>query len=480
GRGGVPKEAGGAPDPERLRRRVLGPITAEWAVYLGTIVAVVVFTLLVSGFALFTPDHRPMALIPDSAVKQLEDAGGVMAVAAVLVREASRPAGLVLVLSGLLAFVYIVFEMFGLNRIARERMLVVLVLTFFSMLFWAFFEQAGSSLNNFTDRNVDRVAEATQVTAADVGKTLEFRVRPAPQDARLQSLPFLSQEQLGRMNGSPEMKAQIEQALRSEEKAGSLEPEQVDRLVKDVAQNQRLTFTALTYLREAAGKADAPAELASVKWLVVDENVGMGIGGSEVPASLYQSVNAVYIIIFGLVFTTLWTLLDKVGLEPSTPVKFALGLVQLGLGFGAFWYGALAADPRGMVALGWLFLGYLLHTTGELCLSPVGLSMVTKLSPRHLVSTVMGGWFLATAFSQFLAAIIAQFTGVSEGEAGAAMGIPIPLETVGVYGGVFGKIAIFAVASGIFCLILSPLLRRWMHEGVDANGVPVEAHGDGD
>ena len=69
------------------------------------------------------------------------------------------------------------------------------------------------------------------------------------------------------------------------------------------------------------------------------------------------------------------------GLEPSTPVKFALGLLQLGLGFAAFWYGAQTADQRGMVALGWLLLGYLLHTTGELCLSPVGLSMVTKLSP---------------------------------------------------------------------------------------------------
>ena len=81
-------------------------------------------------------------------------------------------------------------------------------------------------------------------------------------------------------------------------------------------------------------------------------------------------------------------------------MKFALGLLQLGLGFGALWYGAQKADARGMVAVSWLLLGYLLHTTGELCLSPVGLSMVTKLSPRRLVSTVMGAWFLATAFSR--------------------------------------------------------------------------------
>ena len=108
--------------------------------------------------------------------------------------------------------------------------------------------------------------------------------------------------------------------------------------------------------------------------------------------------------------------MGKRGLEPGTPVKFALGLLQLGLGFGAFWYGAQSADDRGMVALVWLFIGYLLQTTGELCLSPVGLSMITKLSPAFLVSTVMGMWFLATAFSQFLAAIIAQFTGVGHGD----------------------------------------------------------------
>jgi POT family proton-dependent oligopeptide transporter len=274
------------------------------------------------------------------------------------------------------------------------------------------------------------------------------------------------------------MKAQLERAIRSEEKEkDKLKPKEIDELVKGVTTRDELTITALTYLRGAAGKKNAPPQLGTVTWLVVADNVGMGIGGSEVPASLYQSVNPIYIIIFGLVFTSLWALLDKFGLDPSTPVKFSLGLIQLGLGFGAFWYGAHMADGRGMVALFWLFLGYLLQTTGELCLSPVGLSMVTKLSPKHLVSTVMGSWFLATAFSQFLAAIIAQFTGVSHGADGEAAGIPVPLETVGVYGGVFGKIAISAIASGFICMALAPLLRRWMHEGVDDNGLPVEAHG---
>ena len=139
-------------------------------------------------------------------------------------------------------------------------------------------------------------------------------------------------------------------------------------------------------------------------------------------------------------------------------MKFSLGLLQLGLGFVAFWYGAEHADGRGMVAVSWLLVGYLLHTTGELCLSPVGLAMVTRLSPARLVSTVMGTWFLATAFSQFLAAIIAQFTGV--GESGGKE-IPLPKDTVHVYGDVFGKIAISAVVAA-HCFALSPLLSRWM------------------
>ena len=124
------------------------------------------------------------------------------------------------------------------------------------------------------------------------------------------------------------------------------------------------------------------------------------------------------------------------------------------------------ADERGMVALPWLLLGYLLHTTGELCLSPVGLSMVTRLSPARIVSTVMGAWFLATAFSAYVAGIIATFTGVSHGGDGGST-IPAPTETVNIYGGVFGQIAIAAVVSSLIIFVMAPKLTKWMHEGED-------------
>jgi POT family proton-dependent oligopeptide transporter len=125
-----------------------------------------------------------------------------------------------------------------------------------------------------------------------------------------------------------------------------------------------------------------------------------------------------------------------------------------------------------MVAVSWLLLAYLLQTTGELCLSPVGLSMITKLSPARIVSTVMGAWFLATAFSNFLAGMIASLTGVS-GEEGAENVIPAPLQTLHVYGDVFGKIALTAIGTAVLCAILSPILRKWMHtEATEDEGSP--------
>ncbi|MHB1033293.1 MAG: peptide MFS transporter [Pirellulales bacterium] len=397
-----------------------GLINLEWGIYLGTLLALVLFVLLVSGFAPFTVDHRPMALIPDSFIDGLKEKGdGLSQVLAVLVKESSRPAGLVLMLCGLVAVSYIGYETVRLDKIPRERMYVVLILTFFSMLFFAFFEQAGSSISNFTDRNVDRVFGSRAIAADEVGQTIE--IQP-------------TQAQLGYHNG-----------------------------------DQLFTLDKLDKLR--AQHQEAKEFDFTISWKVAKDNVGMGIASSsqEIPASTFQSVNAIFIIIFGLVFSALWTLLAYRGLEPNTCVKFALGLLQVGLGFLAFWYGAFTADSRGMVALGWLFLGYLLHTTGELCLSPVGLSMITKLAPARLVSTVMGTWFLASAFAQFLAAIIAQFTDVTKGK-GSKTVIPAPLETVNQYGSVFLKVAICAVVSGLICLALAPLLKRWMHPEAPAGG----------
>jgi POT family proton-dependent oligopeptide transporter len=409
-RGGLPKDAGAPPDPARLRARI-GPISRAWAVYLGALVCLPIFALLVSGFSLFTSDHAPVALLSRESVTALAHShSAVLHVLAVVAEEVSKPAGLVLTVTGCFSFAYLGREMLKLDSIARERLLVVLVLTFFSMLFWAFFEQAGSSINNFTDRNVDRVLEHRTATAADVGRSLEL----SP-----------TQEQIGYHNGPSLFTLKDLDALRARHES---EPE------------------------------------FKVPWLVTQDDVGMGIAerGDEVPASVFQASNAGFILIFGLVLTALWGALARRNLEPTTPTKFALGFVQLSLGFASLWYGAHTATQRGMVAASWLILGYLFHTTGELCLSPVGLSMITRLTPKLLVSTLMGNWFLASAFAEYLAAIISQFTGVGEGD--AQPHIPIPSETVHVYGDVFGKIALASMVGAVICFALVPWLRRSMHE----------------
>jgi POT family proton-dependent oligopeptide transporter len=221
-------------------------------------------------------------------------------------------------------------------------------------------------------------------------------------------------------------------------------------------------MTGLDSLREAAAidPASAPQSLA---WTVAADNVGMGIGGSEISTPMFQGANPIFIMVFGLLFSTLWTFLADRGLEPSIPVKFALALVQLGLGFVALWYGAqYAADGFGMVAMSWVLLGIMLHTTGELCTSPIGLSMVSNLSPRLIASTVMGAWWLGMAIANELSGRIAKFTGIGSESAGIQV-IPAPIDTVHIYGRVFGQIAVASFAVALLCFAVSPLLTKWMH-----------------
>jgi POT family proton-dependent oligopeptide transporter len=480
GRGGVPSEAGAPPDPEYLAQRVLGPINRAWMVYLGTLLAIALFWLLVSGFAPLREDGRPCSMISQATLNSIESSeSAAVRSFGVIAKAISRPAGIVLFIAGPLAVAYVLFEMVRLQRVARHRMYVVLILTFFSMVFWTFFEQAGSSINNFTDRNVNRVVGVTRtITAEDVGQTLAIEptqeqlgyawsghVAVTEDDVGKTISVMPTEKQVGYHNADEVFSADTLARLRGGH-AGSPGFE-IDWVVTkdDVGmQYQRRVFTLDVLNKLRAENKNVPE--FTINWLVAKENIGMRVAplSAEIPASEYQSVNAVCILIFGLAFTALWGFLAVRGLEPSTPVKFAMGLLQLGLGFAVLWYGAQVADSRGMVAMSWLCLAYLLHTTAELCLSPVGLSMITKLSPLRLVSTMMGTWFLATAYSQFLASIVAQFTDVTKG---ANLSIPPPSETVHVYGRVWGVITLVTVCSAVICFALSRQLTRWMHAEAD-------------
>ncbi|MFW6277741.1 MAG: peptide MFS transporter, partial [Prolixibacteraceae bacterium] len=183
------------------------------------------------------------------------------------------------------------------------------------------------------------------------------------------------------------------------------------------------------------------------------DNTQRLIGTWEIPASWFQSINALYIVIFAPIFSILWVRLDKIGLNPNTPMKFAWGMILLSLGFVAMAIAYSKSDVAGQIFLVsplWLALVYLLHTFGELCLSPIGLSMVTKLSPPKLISTMMGVWMGSFAAGNFVASQMKAISLQME-------------ELIGTEIQVFWLIAI---QSGIIALILvalSPWLKRMMH-----------------
>jgi POT family proton-dependent oligopeptide transporter len=234
-----------------------------------------------------------------------------------------------LIISGLALLGYVVYEAFKLDRHARDRIFAILFLIALNPLFWGLFEQAGGSINLYTDRFVDR-------------------------------------------------------------------------------------------------------------------------GG--VPASIFQSINPIYIILLAPLFAGLWVALGKRGLEPSAPAKFGLALLQVGAGFLVFVWGATMVGPAAMTPVIFVFLLYLLHTTGELCLSPVGLSAMARLAPRFMASLIMGAWFYMTAVGNFVAGKIGEATGGHSGEMTKEA-------TLGIY----TQIGWVAVVIGVVVLGLSPFIKRLMH-----------------
>ena len=181
--------------------------------------------------------------------------------------------------------------------------------------------------------------------------------------------------------------------------------------------------------------------------------------GVEWTAAQFGSLNAMFIFLLAPVFAWLWIRLGRAGMEPSTPIKFALGIALAGVGFGALVFGADSTDDLGRVAAIWLVLAYLLHTMGELCLSPVGLSAVTKLAVPSVVGVMMGSWFLATAYSEFVAAQIAKLAAI-ETDAGAVTDIGMALAS---YTELFTSLFWVGLGVALFMAMIAPILRKWMH-----------------
>jgi proton-dependent oligopeptide transporter, POT family len=291
------------PEPEKLKKPIAGVFNAEFLIYLGG------FLMLLPAWWLVQRDA-----IVSTALTWIAPA---------------------------LFLVMFVYSGVALKGVERGRMLAALVLTAFSVLFWTLFEQAGSSLTLFADRNTD------------------------------------------------------------------------------------LTV----------------------------------FGDLKMNAAQVQLFNPALIVLLAPLFSMLWSGLAKRNLEPTTPVKFALGLAQVGLGFLVLVWGARNfADGQAQVALIWLFLAYLLHTTGELCLSPVGLSMITKLSVPRVVGLMMGVWFLSSALAHTLAGMVAQSTS-TETVGGVVVDARAQLDT---YASVFWEIGLAGVVIGVVLFLLAPVLKKAM------------------
>jgi proton-dependent oligopeptide transporter, POT family len=166
--------------------------------------------------------------------------------------------------------------------------------------------------------------------------------------------------------------------------------------------------------------------------------------GWEMPASWLQSVNAIFIIIFAPIFGFVWTWLASRNANPSIPLKFALGLLGLGAGFFVLAWGAANATGGNLVSPSWLVVTYFLHTVGELCLSPVGLSSITKLAPRNRVGQMMGVWFVGASLGNLFAGLVA----------GSLESLPAAQ--------LFSRVAMFSAAAGVVALVASPGVKKLM------------------
>ena len=176
--------------------------------------------------------------------------------------------------------------------------------------------------------------------------------------------------------------------------------------------------------------------------LFADRNTDNRIFGWSFPSSWFQSVNALFVIIFAPVFAWLWVKLAASGKEPGSPFKFGIGLLLVGLGFAVLIPPARTSEAGVLVGPGWLVLTYLLHTWGELALSPVGLSAMTKLAPARIGGLVMGVWFLGTSVGNYVGGRVSGFY--------ESMSLP----------SLFGAVAGFAVIAGIVFLLFARPLNR--------------------
>jgi len=300
------------------------------------------------------------------------------------------------------------------SRNEFQMMVAAMVLIVFNVVFWTLFEQAGSSLTLFAERN----------TVLEIGWT-------APLFAMFRSSPATYYLFFAALIGGVAW----------------------------------LSWWFFAWGEEAATRRKMAIAfgVVALAGLVGMHFARLGGFGSEpvyvMPAGQTQIFNALFIVLLAPVFSLIWNLLAKRGLEPSIPIKFGLALMGVGAGFLFLVWGADFADNNFQVGLTWLAGLYLIHSVAELCISPVGLSMITKLSIARIVGMMMGVWFLSISVAQYVAGAVAQVASV-ETVGGQVTNMQVSLNT---YVGVFTTIGWISVGIGIVLLLLSWPLKYLMH-----------------
>jgi POT family proton-dependent oligopeptide transporter len=175
------------------------------------------------------------------------------------------------------------------------------------------------------------------------------------------------------------------------------------------------------------------------------------------PNEINNSANSLFVILFSPLFGLLWLWMSNKKIEPNTVIKFGLGFLFLAAAFYVFYYTRFFADDKGFTSLDVFTLAYLVITIGELCLSPIGLSLMTKLAPHRLHGMMMGMWFLASAYGQYAAGILG--AGMATADEKAPLMVKLMSYTEG-----YKQLALYALIAGVVLIIISPLLRKLMHD----------------
>ena len=175
------------------------------------------------------------------------------------------------------------------------------------------------------------------------------------------------------------------------------------------------------------------------------------------PNSINNGANSVFVIAFSWVVGLIWLAMSAKKMEPNTIIKFGLGFLFLAVAFYVFYYTRFFADAAGLTSLNIFTLAYLVITFGELCLSPIGLSLMTKLAPKPLHGMMMGMWFLASAYGQYVAGILG--AGMATVNEKATLTEKLMSYTAG-----YKQLAVYALIAGILLIVLSPLIKKLMHD----------------